>query len=85
MPLQKGTRRIKPEHTLFFDMDDKATHAVFKELPRYIQEAIAKSENFADTGLVLPQRDNNNVSDLPPDNCFDSGYSQVAGDDDLPF
>ena len=65
IPLQQGMHRIKPEQTFYFDMDDPATYSVFGELPRYIQEVIAKAENFADTGLKLPQRTTNNGSDMP--------------------
>jgi len=75
IPLQKGTPRVKPERTFYFDMEDPATYAVFEALPRYIQEAIAQAENFADTGLVLPQRASSNAGDLSPESCFGSSYA----------
>jgi len=85
IPLKKGMPRHKAEKTFYFDMEDPATHAVFEELPRYIQEAISKAENFDDTGLQLPERSFNNAGDPPPEGCFGSGYTQITSGDDLPF
>jgi len=75
IPLQQGTRRVKPGQTFYFDMEDPATYTVFEELPRYIQETIAKAVNFADTGLELLQRANNGAGDFPPENGFGSNYA----------
>jgi len=62
IPLQKGTPRVKPEKTFYFDMEDPATYTVFEELPRFIQETIAEADNFAETGLKFLPKTNNDMA-----------------------
>jgi len=87
MALPKGTAKPKVEKTTYFCLDDPDTYAVFETLPRYLQEKIAKAENFAATGLVLPERKNGaHVADDPPTSEYPgSDFDEIAGDDDLPF
>jgi hypothetical protein len=92
MALPKGSPKPKAENTVFFDLDDPATYGVFASLARYIQEKIAQAENFAATGLKLPDRNSSDTSsygDPPPEHYAgympQGDFEEITGDDDLPF
>jgi len=89
MALPKGTKKPKVEKTTYFCLDDPATYGVYETLPRYLQEKIAKAENFAATGLVLPERKNGSagaaVGEAPPVNYPGDDFDEITGGDDLPF
>ena len=54
LALPRGRSVPAPQETTWFDFDDPSSYGVFEKLPRYVQEKIAEAENFADTGLKLP-------------------------------
>lgn len=54
LALPRGRSVPAPREITWFDFDDPASYGVFEKLPRYVQEKIAEAENFADTGLKLP-------------------------------
>lgn len=54
LALPRGRSVPAPKEITWFDFDDPASYGVFEKLPRYMQEKIAEAENFADTGLQLP-------------------------------
>ncbi|MCL1855095.1 MAG: hypothetical protein FWF86_05120 [Clostridia bacterium] len=89
MALPKGSPKPEAESVTFFDMDDAATYEVFASLPRYIQEKAAQAENFAGTGLALPEKNGNGngngnggyqYGDPPP-----ASFVEIESDDELPF
>ena len=88
MALPNGTPKPEAVSTAdYFDLDDTATHGVFETLSRFLQERISKAENFAATGLKLPERKAAvNVGDPPPAGYpGNSDFEEIAGEDDLPF
>lgn len=54
MALPRGRNLPAPTELTWFDFDDPSSYEAFEKLPRYVQEKIAEAENFADTGLKLP-------------------------------
>ena len=54
LALPRGRSVPAPQEITWFDFDDPSSYGVFEKLPRYVQEKIAEAENFADTGLKLP-------------------------------
>jgi len=97
MQLPKGTAKPAVENVAFFDLDDSATYETFESLPRYMMEKISTAENFAASGLVLPDRNSNgsggDVSSYgaPPPESYPGyvaapgDYVEIEDDDDLPF
>lgn len=57
MSLPAGQRVAPAAKPLLFDMDDANTYANFYLLPRWLQERIAQSPEFANTGLELPPQE----------------------------
>ena len=54
LALPRGRSVPAPQEITWFDFDDPSSYGTFEKLPRYVQEKIAEAENFADTGLKLP-------------------------------
>jgi len=89
MALPKGMPKPEAEKTAVFDMDEPETYEVFNTLPRYIQEKVSQAENFAATGLTLPEKNGNGYGNggssysygAPPP----ANFEEISSEDDLPF
>lgn len=88
IPLPKG-KKAPQIATTVFDLNDDSTYAVFATLPHYLQERIAKAENFDDTGLVVSEKKTGTEAAAPataPNGGFNPGeFEEITEEGDLPF
>jgi hypothetical protein len=84
MALPKGAAKPKASRADRFDLDDPATYGIFETLPRYTQEKIALAEEFAKTGLELPEHDATHGTP-PPERPSCGDFEEITTDDDLVF
>jgi hypothetical protein len=85
MAMSRGMVKPEASGTVFFDMSDRATYESFEALPRYLMEKIAQADEFAATGLKLPERTVPGVGDPPPETCYTADFDEIPGDDTIPF
>jgi hypothetical protein len=79
MALPKGMPQLKPiSEVLYFDLSSERALDEISTLPEWIQDKVKTSETYHD--LIKTQLDSRPASDNVADD-----YTEVTGDDDLPF